>query len=249
MNCNCDDAYLFGSIIYWGRFLRLFWQCSNGHIACSSCCQKLNNICASCSKPTGKIRCLAIEKLIESLHMSCRYVEYGCEKMLKFTKKRGHETSCPYTPFKCPISQCSFSGATKSFPNHFLECHQTRTLHFQYDVWFTVVLNPTDLHVLLKAENMVFLLHYEKEALGNIVYVTFFGAPHREEFFSYHLAVKSGQTRLTMESVPRSILQEDKRSTNFVFIPRPLNVFEGLVQIELSFHHPGEAISELQINP
>lgn len=231
------------------------WQCSNGHIACSSCCQKLSNICASCSKATGKIRCLAIEKLIDSLHMSCRYAEYGCHKMLKFTKKRSHETSCPYTPFKCPFSHqaaadsCSFSGAANAFPDHFLESHQTRTLEFQYDVWFTVVLNPTDLHVLLKADNMVFLLHHEKEALGDIVYVTFFGAPHREEFFSYHLGVKAGQTRLTMESVPRSILHEDKRSTNFVFIPRLLNVPEALVQIELSFHHPGEAISGLQINP
>jgi hypothetical protein len=225
------------------------WQCSNGHIACSSCCQKLSNLCASCSKPTGKIRCLAIEKLIESLHMGCRYAEFGCRKMLKFAKKRGHETACAYAPFQCPVAECAFCGAAESFPDHFSAAHQTRTLDFQYDAWFTVVLNPADLHVVLKAENMVFLLHHEKEPLGDVVYVTFFGAPHREEFFSFHLAAKSGQTRLTMESVPRSILQEEQRATNFVLIPRPLNAPEGLVQIELSFHHPGEAISGLQINP
>lgn len=181
--------------------------------------------------------------------MSCRYADYGCQKMLKFTKKKGHETTCPYTPFKCPVQGCPFSGAAKSFPDHFSEAHQTRTIDFQYDIWFTVVLNPTDQNVLLKADDMLFILHYEKEALGNIAYVTFFGAPHREEFFSYHLEVKSGRTRLTMESVPRSILQDDKRSTNFVLIPRPLHAPEGPVQIELSFHHPGEAISGLQINP
>lgn len=181
--------------------------------------------------------------------MSCRNAEFGCRKMLKFTKRKGHELFCPCTPFDCPVSDCPFSGAATSFPDHFSESHQIRTLNFQYDVWFTAVLNPTDLHLLLKADNMVFLLHYEKEDLGNLVFVTLFGAPQREEFFSYHLAVKYGQTRLTMESVPRSILRADKRSTNFIFIPRPLNIPEGLLQIEISFHHPGEDISGLQISP
>ncbi len=224
-------------------------QCSNGHIACASCCQKLNNVCASCSKPTGKIRCLAIENVIDSLHMCCKYAEYGCSQMLKFTKKKAHETSCPYIPYTCPVLGCSFSAAATSFPNHFYGIHQTRTVDFQYDVWFTIVLNPSDQHVVLRAVDMLFLLHYDlNHALGNIVYVTFFGGIHREEFFSYHLEVKSGQTRLTMETTPRSILQDDKHSTNFVLIPRPLNAPQGPAQIELSFHQPGEAISGLQIN-
>jgi hypothetical protein len=51
-----------------------------------------------------------------------------------------------------------------------------------------------------------------------------------------------------METIPRSILQDDKHSTNFVLIPRPLNAPQGPAQIELSFHQPGEAISGLQIN-
>ncbi len=103
--------------------------------------------------------------------------------------------------------------------------------------------------MVLRDVEMLFLLHYDlNHALGNIIYVTFFGGVHRKEFFSYHLEAKSGQTSLTMETIPHSILQDDKHSTNFVLIPRPLNVLQGPTQIELSFHQPGEAISGLQIN-
>jgi len=156
----------------------LIMQCANGHIACARFCQKLKNVCASCSKPTGKIRCLAIENVINSLHMCCKYVEYGCSHMLKFTKKKAHETSCPYIPYTCLVLDCSFSAAATSFPNHFYCIHQTQTVDFQYDVWFTIVLNPNDQHVVLRAVDM-FLLHYDlNHALGNIVYVTFFGGIH-----------------------------------------------------------------------
>jgi hypothetical protein len=51
-----------------------------------------------------------------------------------------------------------------------------------------------------------------------------------------------------METVPPSFLQDDKHSTNFVLIPRPLNAPQGPTQIELSFHQLGEAIFSLQID-
>jgi hypothetical protein len=144
---------------------------------------------------------------------------------------------------------CSFSIGATSFPNHFYGIHQTQTVDFQYDVCFTIVLNPNDQHVVLRVASMLFLLRYDlNHVLGNIVYVIFFGGIHRKEFFSYHLEVKSGQTSLTMETIPPSILQDDKHSTNFVLIPKPLNIPQGPTQIEFSFHQPSEAIFGLQIN-
>jgi hypothetical protein len=136
---------------------------------------------------------------------------------------------------------CSFLAGAISFPNHFYGIHQIRIVDLQYDVWFTIMLNPNDQHVVLKVADMLFLFHYYlNHALGNIVYVTFFGG--------IHLEVKYGQTSLTMETIPPSILQDDKHSTNFVLILRPLNAPQGPAQIELSFHQLGEAISGLQIN-
>lgn len=105
-----------------------------------------------------------------------RYVEYVCQKTRKFTKK-GHGTPCPVS---------EVSGTAKPFRTT-ARSRTRRALDFQYDVWFTVILNLTDPHVLLKAGNMVFLLHEEKEALGNLVYLF--------DVLFYHLVVKSGQTR------------------------------------------------------
>jgi hypothetical protein len=96
-------------------------------------------------------------------------------------KKKARETSCPYIPYTCLVLDCSFLTATTSFPNHFYGIHQTRTMDFQYDVWLTIVLNPNDQHVVLRAVDMLFLLHYDlNHVLGNIVYVTFFGGIHWE---------------------------------------------------------------------
>ncbi|KAH9306535.1 hypothetical protein KI387_010939, partial [Taxus chinensis] len=68
------------------------FQCSNGHIACSRCCDRLYNKCHSCTKPIGKIRCLAIEKVIESVKVSCKYAYNGCAEMVKFSKRPDHES-------------------------------------------------------------------------------------------------------------------------------------------------------------
>ncbi|KAG6551431.1 hypothetical protein Mapa_007077 [Marchantia paleacea] len=222
------------------------FQCTNGHIACTECCVKMSGICPSCSKPVGKIRCLAIEKLIESLQMSCKHAEYGCTKVISFTKKKNHEISCPCAPFTCPVASCGFSNLVETFPLHFQEVHQVRTQEFSYGGWFTVMLAPSDINVLLKADDMLFLLHCEKSTLGNIVYVTLFGATLQEDQYSYHLEVKNGKKRLSMEGIPRSILGEDSKHVNdFLLIPsRTYGLGDGRVQLELSFHQSGEALPE-----
>ncbi|PON58509.1 E3 ubiquitin-protein ligase SIN-like [Trema orientale] len=43
-----------------------FFQCENGHLACSSCCTKLKNMCPSCSFSIGYNRFRAIEKVLEA---------------------------------------------------------------------------------------------------------------------------------------------------------------------------------------
>ncbi|PQQ07984.1 putative E3 ubiquitin-protein ligase SINA-like 6 [Prunus yedoensis var. nudiflora] len=57
------------------------FQCENGHIACSSCCTKSKNKCPSCSMPIGYNRCRAIEKILESIRISCQNIKHGCKEM------------------------------------------------------------------------------------------------------------------------------------------------------------------------
>ncbi|RYR64351.1 E3 ubiquitin-protein ligase SINA-like 10 isoform X1 [Arachis hypogaea] len=60
------------------------FQCENGHIACSNCCARLGNKCPMCSMPIGYNRCRAIEKVLESIKISCLNAKYGCKHMFSF---------------------------------------------------------------------------------------------------------------------------------------------------------------------
>ncbi|GAB2288885.1 hypothetical protein Dimus_023192 [Dionaea muscipula] len=60
------------------------FQCVDGHIACSSCCGKLENKCPSCRKEIGRIRCRAIEKVIDSVKINCCYADYGCKALVSW---------------------------------------------------------------------------------------------------------------------------------------------------------------------
>ncbi|MQM22801.1 hypothetical protein Taro_055857 [Colocasia esculenta] len=52
--------------------------CYNGHIACSPCWSKVKD-CPSCKSPI-RCRCLAVEKIMESIKASCPYASSGCEQ-------------------------------------------------------------------------------------------------------------------------------------------------------------------------
>ncbi|XP_019093672.1 PREDICTED: E3 ubiquitin-protein ligase SINA-like 1 [Camelina sativa] len=42
------------------------FRCDNGHIACSSCCTKMKNVCPDCGDSIGDFRCLIMEKILEA---------------------------------------------------------------------------------------------------------------------------------------------------------------------------------------
>lgn len=84
------------------------YQCQNGHVACASCSKKTSNVCPSCQQPTGSIRCLVLEKLIESLKVKCKFADSGCTATVKFSEKASHERTCVFEPLSCPFPGCYF---------------------------------------------------------------------------------------------------------------------------------------------
>nr|ACJ84732.1 unknown [Medicago truncatula] len=48
-------------------------QCHNGHTLCSTCKTRVHNRCPTCRQELGDIRCLALEKVAESLELPCKY--------------------------------------------------------------------------------------------------------------------------------------------------------------------------------
>lgn len=75
----------------------LFWlQCPNGHTICQSCKAQVKNICPICRQELGNIRCLALEKVAESLELPCKYKFLGCEGIFSYHSRLRHEQSCRY---------------------------------------------------------------------------------------------------------------------------------------------------------
>lgn len=213
------------------------FQCSNGHIACSSCCVMMDSRCPSCFKPTGKIRCLAIEKLIESMKVGCKYAHNGCRELVRYSQMTAHESKCMYAPYLCPVSGCSFSGQSTEFSNHFKSLHGARVIQFRYEAWFTVSLATEEQFCILKGEDVIFLLQNKMRPLGNIVYATCIGPAFLEEHYSYQIEIKKGRRRLTMESVPRSIVGIHENRQDFLLTPVETYEEDGHLTFELSFRH------------
>lgn len=215
------------------------FQCSNGHIACSACCVKMDNRCPSCLKPIGKIRCLAIEKLIESMKVGCRYAHNGCRELVRYSQFQitAHESKCIYAPYLCSVSGCSFSGPSTQFSDHFTALHGARVKQFRYETWFTVLLATDEQFCILEGGDVVFLLQNKMKDLGNIVYATCIGPASLEEHYSYQIEIKKGRRRLTMESVPRSIIGIHEIPQDFLLIPVETYKEDGHLTFELSFRH------------
>ncbi|CAD5333336.1 unnamed protein product [Arabidopsis thaliana] len=65
------DLEILDCPICYEAFTIPIFQCDNGHLACSSCCPKLNNKCPACTSPVGHNRCRAMESVLESILIPC----------------------------------------------------------------------------------------------------------------------------------------------------------------------------------
>ncbi|KAJ4706967.1 E3 ubiquitin-protein ligase [Melia azedarach] len=87
--------------------------CDNGHIICNSCSIEITNNCPSCQLPIGHGRSKAIEKVLESIQVTCENAKYGCKETVSFNKKHDHEEACLYALRSCSISGCGFVGSSR----------------------------------------------------------------------------------------------------------------------------------------
>ncbi|CAK9860327.1 unnamed protein product, partial [Sphagnum jensenii] len=193
LECNISMDYLVAPIC----------QCENGHTAFSRCCFKLTplRICPTCQLMTGVIHNLQLEKLNETLHVACKYAEFGCRKRPRLTAEIAHEISCGYKSFKCPASvgcilMCSVSGIS----HHFQVKHAVKMVEVPSNEWVEIVLELTvnSADLLLKTENMLFLFHHEKQLYGHVIYILSFAEASQENAYRYHVEVHLGETVFSM---------------------------------------------------
>lgn len=108
------------------KYLSPSLQCHNGHTLCSTCKTRVHNRCPTCRQELGDIRCLALEKVAESLELPCKYLSLGCPDIFPYYSKLKHEALCNYRPYNCPYagSECSVTGDIPYLVSHLRDDHK-----------------------------------------------------------------------------------------------------------------------------
>jgi hypothetical protein len=109
------------------------YQCRNGHSLCINCldtCIRQRTPCPQCRCQFGheKIRNISFESLLGELDITvpCRYNEYGCEQLIKYSKVHEHWRVCNYRPANCFFHGCAFTAKNNvSYVEHLCSVHET----------------------------------------------------------------------------------------------------------------------------
>ncbi|VAH03669.1 unnamed protein product [Triticum turgidum subsp. durum] len=157
-------------------------QCQNGHTLCSTCKARVHNRCPTCRQELGDIRCLALEKVAESLELPCKYCSLGCPEIFPYYSKIKHEGQCSFRPYNCPYagSECAVAGDIPFLvahlrDDHKVDMHSGCTFNHRY-----VKSNPREVEnatwmlTVFHCFGQYFCLHFEAFQLGMApVYMAF----------------------------------------------------------------------------
>ncbi|KAL8159472.1 hypothetical protein V2J09_001009 [Rumex salicifolius] len=215
-------------------------QCPNGHTLCFHCKARVGNSCPTCRNELGNIRCLALERVAESLELPCRYHNMGCHDISPYYGKPKHEFNCSFRPFNCPYagSECSVNGEIPFLVAHLKEHHRVdmhdgSSFNHRY-----VKSNPQEVEnatwmlTVFNCFGRQFCLHFEAFILGMspvyIAFLRFMGDEHDAKKFRYSLEVSGEGRRLSWQGIPRSIRDSHRKvrdSLDGLIIHRNLALF------------------------
>ncbi|URD83731.1 hypothetical protein MUK42_02171 [Musa troglodytarum] len=198
-------------------------QCPNGHTLCSSCKQRVHNHCPTCRQELGNIRCLALEKVAESLELPCKYQHLGCSEIHPYYSKLKHEQLCRFRPYNCPYagSECPVTGDIPMLVAHLkndhkVDMHDGCTFNHRY-----VKPNPHEVEnatwmlTVFSCYGHYFCLHFEAFLLGMapvyMAFLRFLGEDSEARNFSYSLEVGGNGRKLIWQGVPRSIRDNHRK--------------------------------------
>lgn len=215
-------------------------QCPNGHTLWSDCKIRVHNRCPTCWLEFGNIRCLALEKVAESLDFPCTYNHLGCPDIFPYYSKLKHEQNCLFRPYNCPYagSECSVTGDISSLvahlkDDHKVDMHDGCTFNHRY-----VKTNPNEVEnatwmlTVFNCFGKQFCLHFEGFQLGTapvfMAFLRFMGEDCEAKKFGYTLEVGGFGRKVTWQGVARSIRDSHKKvrdSQDGLIIPRNLALF------------------------
>ncbi|XP_058724707.1 E3 ubiquitin-protein ligase SINAT5-like [Vicia villosa] len=239
-------------------------QCHNGHTLCSTCKTRVHNRCPTCRQELGDIRCLALEKVAESLELPCKYYSLGCPEIFPYYSKLKHETACNFRPYTCPYagSECPAAGDINFLvahlrDDHKVDMHTGCTFNHRY-----VKSNPRDVEnatwmlTVFHCFGQYFCLHFEAFQLGMapvyMAFLRFMGDENDARNYTYSLEVGANGRKLIWEGTPRSIRDSHRKvrdSHDGLIIQRNMALFfSGGDRKELKLRVTGRIWKEQQ-NP
>ncbi|CAL8068170.1 unnamed protein product [Orchesella dallaii] len=157
------------------------FQCINGHTICGFCIENLGS-CPQCRQPygTNKIRCRALEEILNTQTFDCVNKEEGCKKILKRQEIAEHADICQfdknlvYMCQKLGYKSCNFRlkiSNTSAIIKHFQDSHgaaletgnEVTVWHADFETVITSAKDCTWSPVLLNLsteddENIVFII-------------------------------------------------------------------------------------------
>ncbi|PKI40479.1 hypothetical protein CRG98_039115 [Punica granatum] len=238
------------------------YQCHNGHTLCSTCKTRVHNRCPTCRQELGDIRCLALEKVAESLELPCKYCSLGCPEIFPYYSKLKHETLCNFRPYTCPYagSECSVTGDIPFLvahlrDDHKVDMHSGCTFNHRY-----VKSNPREVEnatwmlTVFHCFGQYFCLHFEAFQLGMapvyMAFLRFMGDETEARNYSYSLEVGGNGRKLIWEGTPRSVRDSHRKvrdSHDGLIIQRNMALFfSGGDRKELKLRVTGRIWKEQQ---
>ncbi|XP_039062631.1 E3 ubiquitin-protein ligase SINAT3-like isoform X1 [Hibiscus syriacus] len=239
-------------------------QCHNAHTLCSTCKTRVHNRCPTCRQELGDIRCLALEKVAESLQLPCKFTSLGCPEIFPYYSKLKHEAICNFRPYNCPYagSECAVVGDIPLLvahlkDDHKVDMHTGCTFNHRY-----VKSNPQEVEnatwllTVFYCFGQYFCLHFEAFQLGMapvyMAFLRFMGDEIEARNYSYSLEVGGNGRKLIWEGTPRSIRDSHRKVTDShdgLIIQRNMALFfSGGDRKELKLRVTGQIWKE-QKNP
>ncbi|KAL3570553.1 hypothetical protein D5086_027802 [Populus alba] len=239
-------------------------QCHNGHTLCSTCKTRVQNRCPTCRQELGDIRCLALEKVAESLEFPCKFYNLGCPEIFPYYCKLKHEAICNFRPYNCPYagSECSVVGDIPFLvahlrDDHKVDMHTGCTFNHRY-----VKSNPREVEnatwmlTVFHCFGQYFCLHFEAFQLGMapvyMAFLRFMGDETEARNYTYSLEVGGHGRKLTWEGTPQSVRDSHRKvrdSHDGLIIQRNMALFfSGGDRKELKLRVTGRIWKEQQ-NP
>ncbi|XP_008811968.2 putative E3 ubiquitin-protein ligase SINA-like 9 isoform X1 [Phoenix dactylifera] len=212
-------------------------QCSNGHVACCSCWSKLDHKCYLCSCEISFSRNLALEKIIESIKISCRHAKYGCRRTINYTQRDHHEETCIYAPCYCPVSDCTFSGSTVMLSAHFSSKHSKSSKRFCYGQPFKVNLKPMEPFFVLQGDDghLFLLLNNRDVAMGYALSIACIRPDTPEGNFSYELTATGEESSVLLKACTTNIKEwKGVHPTKaFLLVPHDFFYSSGIMLLDV----------------